>query len=287
MPYQSSSGGSFYQEPTQDPSKLPRISSFSTAASTYAADRIGYPPGFIEEALDLALLPNAASVLEIGIGPGTATSTVLSHLPASTLVGLEPSIEMLEIAQLSLVDYVTDGRLTLQNLKFEEYCGDNNQFDAVIAATSFHWIEQTNYPKLANLLKPEGKLILLYSLMPEFEEGPSRDTLVSCYEEIAKVKGVAPATLVDYPGSGENYSKKCFKILEESPDFSPVVIEHFGNYAESSAAYFVRLMMSRSSHITLGEELSSNLADRFRTAIEEQGSIAYQFNTSYAVFKKV
>ena len=107
----------------------------------------------------MAQLPPNPNILELGCGPGTAT-TSFAKLGFS-MTCLEPSPEACEIAKENCTNYPN---VEIINTTFEEW-ELTSRYDPVVAATSFHWISSSiRYIKTANALKPNGSLILLWNI---------------------------------------------------------------------------------------------------------------------------
>ncbi|MGK7934884.1 MAG: class I SAM-dependent methyltransferase, partial [Xenococcaceae cyanobacterium] len=122
-----------------------------------------------------------ARILEIGCGTGTAT-TAFADLGFS-LVCVEPNSEAYQIARRNCNGY---GRVKIINTTFEEWKLEKSQFDAVLAATSFHWISpKVVYTKTAEALKSDGFLILLWNTPPQPSYEIDQELLDSVYHTYA------------------------------------------------------------------------------------------------------
>lgn len=139
-----------------------RRSWYSAAAAAYDRVRPRYPVDLIESAIDLAQLPPAAKILEIGCGPGIATVEFARR--GFSIICVEPSLEMCQLARQNCAQYPN---VEIQNTSFEEWDLQAKSFDAVLAATSFHWIPpQIACPKAAAALRDNCPLILLWNVVP-------------------------------------------------------------------------------------------------------------------------
>ncbi|MUL37842.1 class I SAM-dependent methyltransferase [Gloeocapsopsis dulcis] len=135
---------------------------YSTAADAYNRVRPRYPQQLINRAVELAKLPDDAIILEVGCGPGNAT-VAFADLGFS-MICLEPNQEMCQLAQQNCIQYP---KIKLVNISFEEWQLKARKFNAVLAATSFHWISpEIGYPKAAAALQDNGSLILLWNAIP-------------------------------------------------------------------------------------------------------------------------
>jgi 16S rRNA A1518/A1519 N6-dimethyltransferase RsmA/KsgA/DIM1 with predicted DNA glycosylase/AP lyase activity len=140
---------------------------YSPAAEAYNKARPHYPKALIDRVVELTQLADDATVLEIGCGPGTATVT-FAELGFSMLC-LEPNPDFCAIAHRNCAKYA---KVEIQNTSFEEWNLEAKRFNAVLAATSIHWIPpEVAYPKVANALQDDGALILLWNVpaIPSYE----------------------------------------------------------------------------------------------------------------------
>ena len=144
---------------TFTPSQEQRKSWYGSVAQTYDRVRPKYPPEFLNRAIEVAKIPATEKILEVGCGPGTATIG-LAQMGLS-IVALEPSLETYNIACKNLAAY---SNVEIINTNFEEWKSEDRTFDAVIAATSWHWVApERKHIKAASLLKDSGSLILLWN----------------------------------------------------------------------------------------------------------------------------
>jgi SAM-dependent methyltransferase len=129
------------------------------AAAAYNQVRPRYPQALIEQVLGIIKLNHQAKILEVGCGPGTAT---LSFAPFGyALLALEPNPAFYQLARQNCAPYPN---VEILNSSFEEWTVTANQFDAVLAASAFHWIPAAvGYPKAAAALSEHGSLILLWN----------------------------------------------------------------------------------------------------------------------------
>jgi len=140
---------------------------YSPAAIAYDQTRPKYPAQLISQVVELAQLSPSSRILEIGCGPATATVS-FAELGFSMLC-LEPNPDFYDLAQKNCQPFPN---VEIQNTAFEEWMPESQKFDAVIAASSFHWISpEIGYPKVAEILKKDGHLILLWNkeLQPDDE----------------------------------------------------------------------------------------------------------------------
>jgi protein-L-isoaspartate O-methyltransferase len=139
---------------------------YSPAAQAYGLARPAYPIEVSQQVTELAKLTDKSVMLEIGCGPGTAT---VDFAPVvGSIDSLEPNPDFYHLAQANCAAH---SNVHFHNQAFEEWQSEQ-KFDAILAASSFHWIPASiGYPKAASLLKENGALILLWNkeLQPSWE----------------------------------------------------------------------------------------------------------------------
>lgn len=132
---------------------------YSQVANAYNLVRPRYSDKLIDLAVKYAQLPKNAKILEVGCGPGIATTSFASR--GFELVSLEPNPEACRLARKNCAVY-PDVKICQTTL--EEWSVTPKEFDAVLAATSIHWVNPNiGYPKIAEALKDAGSLILLWN----------------------------------------------------------------------------------------------------------------------------
>jgi SAM-dependent methyltransferase len=136
---------------------------YSSVADVYYKARPRYPQELINRAVTLAQLSSDAMILEVGCGPGNAT-VAFAQLGFS-MICLEPNQDFCRLAQRNCAYY---SKVKICNTSFEEWELEANQFNAVLSANAFHWIQpEIGYSKAAAALQDNGYLILLWNMTPE------------------------------------------------------------------------------------------------------------------------
>lgn len=126
--------------------------SFGTVADDYNRLRPGPSP----EALDWLLPEGATDVLEIGAGTGILTRLLAKRVAHVTAV--EPDERMRAVLAAG------DPGIEILAGRAEEIPTDSSSFDVVIAASSWHWVdEERGVPEVARVLRPHGRLSLVWS----------------------------------------------------------------------------------------------------------------------------
>lgn len=136
---------------------------YDAVSEAYDRTRPRYPQAILARMQAIAQLQPGKSVLEIGAGPGIA-SVDLAQLGAN-LVCLEPSEAACQIVRRKCSTYP---HVEVINSTFEAWELTEQQFDVVVATTSFHWVSpEIRNQKAATALKDQGKLVLLWNTPPQ------------------------------------------------------------------------------------------------------------------------
>jgi SAM-dependent methyltransferase len=149
------------------------------ARSIYGADAAGYAagrPDYPERVYDILRqrcgLDAGSLVLEVGAGTGLVTRRLLAV--GARVVAIEPDSDMARHLARAIgggVEVVVD--------TFEQAVVERDKFDLLVAATSFHWVDQSvGLPKLGAVLRPGGWAALWWTIFDDPEaEDPFREAL--------------------------------------------------------------------------------------------------------------
>lgn len=133
------------------------IQEYSSLASTYDRKYSGYLAKTINETLKYMGDLENSRVLDVGCGTGILLNSISKEYKNASLFGIDPTLEMLEVAKyrLPLTAKLTLGRA--EKLPFPD-----NYFDVLVSTNSFHFID---HPELAikeffRVLKPEKRVVI-------------------------------------------------------------------------------------------------------------------------------
>ena len=134
---------------------------YSPTAKAYNFTRPKYPGALVDKAIKVAQLSLSSRILEIGSGPGPAT-TSFAQIGCS-MVCIEPNPVFCELARINCQSYPS---VNVINKSFKEWSPEPEAFDAVLAASSMHWIPaEIGYAKASGALKQEDILPGLGQMM--------------------------------------------------------------------------------------------------------------------------
>lgn len=235
-----------------------RASWYSNVASAYDRTRPRYPQAVCDRVKELTNLTSGSTVLELGCGPGTATVS-LAKLGWS-LVCLEPSYEACQLAKKNCLQYP---QVEIINTTFEAWELNSQKFDAVLAATSFHWLDpETKYQKTAAALKDNGYLILLWNTPPQIEFG-----LYQSLQEVYQTH--APS--IEYQGISthqDNLNKIAAKITN-SGYYSNLQTEQLICKVTYSVDDYITLLSTLSPYIMLEAKTRESLFAKLKEILRQ------------------
>jgi len=243
---------------TFTPSQEQRKSWYGSVAQTYDRVRPKYTPEFLARVIEVAKIPPTGKILEVGCGPGTATIG-LAQMGLS-IVALEPSLETYNVACQNLAAYPN---VEIINTNFEEWESERT-FDAVVAATSWHWVApEHKHIKVASLLKDRGSLILLWNTAMQ----PPLDI----FEDLTEVFDRYIPALAKYKDPETQLSEvRIFaKAAIDSGLFSELQEESRSNQVNYSIDDYLQLLTTYSPCIALSPECRHELLAQLRDILAQ------------------
>lgn len=240
---------------------------YSSVAEAYSWARPHYPDALVEGVIDQARLAMPSdyqsSILEIGCGPGIATAAFAAR--GIAVQGVEPSPAACELARQRCGTY--EG-VQIANATFEEWPLGAQTFDAVLAATSFHWVSPAvACKKSAAALKPDGSLILLWATPPQ----PSPEIcqhLRSVYERYSL------SALGEEQCRTQSYYQKNFEtfaqIVNDSGFFQTSSVKIEAHHSIYSIKKYLTLLSTLSGYIALEETTRTDLLGALGSALAKR-----------------
>jgi SAM-dependent methyltransferase len=235
---------------------------FDSAAELYDRARPEYPEALIDALLRHCDLRPGDRVLEIGSGTGIATRSLLERGLVVTCVELGESL--VAVARARLADTAS---VQIVHADFESWQPpDDLEFDAAIAATSWHWIDPTiGYPKVAGLLRPSGHLAVWTASHVFPDDGdPFFAELQDVYDEIGESvpTGAPRPSPADLSPPG----------LESASGgrFATTAVERFDWELTYDAASYIDLLDTFSGHIAMAPWQRQRLYSEIRRRLAER-----------------
>lgn len=232
---------------------------YGEVADAYNRGRPPYPQQLINRAIELAQIPKEAIILEIGSGPGTAT-TAFARIGFS-MVCLEPNQAFCQLGRQKCARYPN---VEIINTSFEEWKLETEKFDAVLAANSFHWVSSDiKYQKAADVLLENSSIILLWNTPPE----PDRE-VVQLLNEVYRTRVPFFAGSEDIKSHKQNLAKFGENLLD-SGLFKNLMSEDLMSEVTYSIEDYLALLSSLSPYIALERQQRDNLFAGLRETLEK------------------
>ena len=130
---------------------------FNEVPELYDRVRPAYPDALFADLVATTGIDASSSVLEVGCGTGQATHS-LAALGCS-VTALEPGAELAALARRRVGTFPN---VDVANATFEEWQDRSRRFDAIVAASSWHWVDPSiGWRRAHDLLRPRGWMALL------------------------------------------------------------------------------------------------------------------------------
>jgi len=163
---------------------------FGSVAETYAEARPDYPDELYQLLATRCGLQSQTAVLEIGPGTGLVTKRLL-RMGVNSIRAIEPDARLVEF----LTRQLPDQALTIDPCSLEEASLDDKSFDVVVAANSFHWLEQHDaLKKVFRVLRPGGWWAMWWMI---FSTCGNSDPFQAATQHLFKDVAPFPGTTVD------------------------------------------------------------------------------------------
>lgn len=235
--------------------------SFDSVPDLYEAYRPGYPDALIASVIKETRLSLDGKILEIGSGTGKATEPFAKR--GYSLLCIEPGKRL---AALAADKFKNNPKIRWSNCSFEEWPGDEDQFDLVLSAQAFHWIDKTSgYPKIARALKPGGWLAVWWNRQPE--------DLSEIWLDLDRVYRERAPSMWKDPVPFEVSIEQPREEINASGLFGPVKILRFPWRAKFTEEQYLGLLQTYSDHLRLDAATSVNLYTGVADVIRRHGGV--------------
>ena len=133
----------------------------------YAKYRDVYPNEFYQRIADRGLCIDGQNVLDLGTGTGVLPRNMYRY--GANWTGTDISPEQIEQAKRLSED--ADMKIDFQTVPTEEIDFPKESYDVITACQCFWYFDHERVmPKLADILKPDGRLLILYMAWLPFED---------------------------------------------------------------------------------------------------------------------
>jgi SAM-dependent methyltransferase len=243
---------------------------FNDVPELYDRVRPGYPDELFADLVAITGLTERSSVLEVGCGTGQATRS-LAALGCS-VTAVEPGAEMAALARQRIA-------ATVETATFEEWDDRGRRFDALVAASSWHWVDPAiGWRRAHEVLRPGGWMALLGHVVVRRPGEPE------VYAETADLhERFCPGN----PGWGHppleddvRATDKGWGLVDDPGSlFGPTIVRWYPTVQWFDGAGFADLLRSLSLYRSLDpdvrEQLLVAIAERIRERMGDRASRRY------------
>ncbi len=245
-----------------------RKSWYSAVAEAYNQVRPRYPQALITRIIELTQLPPRAVILELGCGPGNAT--VAFAQKGYKVVCIEPSMAACQLAKQNCVTYP---QVEINNTTFEEWELETERFNAVLAATSIHWMTpEIVYPKAAAALQNNGYLILLWNMTAQLTYEVCQ-SLKEAYQKYAPALGK-----YEDRATQTQILREFGQIVTDSGHFGGLVSEQMQWEVTYSIDDYLLLLSTYSPYMALEPQQRDDLFASLQGILEQNGKNSVQLS---------
>lgn len=256
---------------------LRRRAGFDGVAELYDAVRPHYPDAVVDDLVALAGLGPGDRVLEIGCGPGELTVALAARDLDVTAVELGPALAA--VARRNLAPHP---RARVVVGAFEEYAVPE-PVDAVVAASSFHWVPpELRVARSAAALRPGGSLAVVE--VRHVADGNADFFAASqdCYLRFD------PETVPGFRLPSADEVPPAYPELDASPLFAAVRRRRHTWEVTYSAERYCALLSTYSNHIDLPDDRRRGLLDCLAALIRTRfgGAITKRYLAELVVARR-
>lgn len=252
---------------------------YNSVAEAYNKVRPRYPQQIVDRSIELAELSKDANLLEVGCGPANATVSFAQR--GFSLVCLEPSLEAYQFATQNCAQYPN---VEIKHTTFEDWDLGKRKFDAVLAATSLHWVSpEIRFSKTAAALRDKGALILLWNatVQPQYD-------IYQIMHEVYQLHAPSLGKYEDRETQQQSLSKFA-QAVSDSGKFENIVAEYVSCTATYSIDDYLMLLSTYSPYIELETYKRDTLFAALQAALASNGisSIPASYLSVCQVAKKI
>lgn len=232
---------------------------FDRVPDIYDQVRPTYPDELFQKLF--AVLPTAPSILEIGPGTGQATQALLGGGAQVTAVELGPAL-----ADFLREKFVGDPSLTVVNASFEEADLGHDNFDAVVAATSYHWIPLVaQIERPLELLTPSGVLAVIDLIQVD------SPTDHGYFERVQPIYDSFNNGRSDWePKTYASAMPKIASHLEASGRYESIEVHRVPWDQTYTSDQYRNLLITYSGTQMMAEPMRSNMVDQLVSVIDDE-----------------
>jgi SAM-dependent methyltransferase len=271
---------------------------FDGIAEHYDAARPGYPAEAIGDLVERCDIGPASHVLEVGCGTGQATRDL-----ARTGAAIHCVERGADLAKLARRNLAAAANVSITTTTFEALAEAPGQYDAIVSATAFHWIDpRVSFAKAFRLLRPGGSLGLLtnaHGAGGTHAQQPLADAIRDLHRRFAPEVGSWTFPSADdlraRSEAGGDIAQVWARLERKLADppsvsglFDPPVVSVYPWLATYDRPGYLAMLATHSSYALLEPGRRRRLLDGIGDLIDQQlgGTVTKQYVTVLATAKR-
>ena len=244
------------------------------AAAIYHEARPPYPDALFDAIVRRTAIPPAGRILEIGCGTGRATLALAER--GFRIHCLEPSPSLAVETRRNVERFTS---VEVEDAYFEDWSAAGRDFDVVLSAQAFHWVDPSvRVPKAAEALKPGGAIAVFWRLLVH----PQPALGAAFHRALRACKAEVPS-LVSLLDELDPIKRE----IERSPSFDGLDVSRSQMSWTYDAAGYLRLLRTHPGFIAVSESTRDRLFAEIAAVVAEiGGTVDLGFDTILYVARR-
>jgi len=241
---------------------------FNEDVENYDKWRPRYCKELFNDIIQYSKLNENKKAIEVGIGTGQATVPFLET--GCEVTAIELGKNLAEFTKEKFKEYKN---FRVINTSFENFECDDNSFDILYSATTFHWIpEEIGYPKALSILKKGGTLALFWN-KPYVNR---QDDLLH-----QKIQSIYQKYRFSNKKPVENDTERYNKIAKtiQSYGFRDLQVKLYHQTRVFNSSDYISLLNTYSDHRSMPEPTKQLFYNEIKNAIIEHGNVLKIYDT--------
>ena len=248
--------------------------SFKKVGKSYHTGRRDYPKELIKDIIKISKINNESQILDVGCGTGK--STIPFAKINSTIIGIDISKNMLNVAKKLSKKHKN---ISYKQISFEKFASAPNSFDLILFGTSLHWLDpKIIYKKSNSLLKKNGHIALFWE--------PIRNLCAAI--ELMGMKEIFVKHCPNYPQGSAiiDIPKKRKAEITKSKLFAKPILKKYKFIQKCTLEEFLSLVSSYSWIISINKNKRKELLREVTNYLGKNAKVNFPTETYLIMAKR-